>query len=254
MNASTHKVAVRNGLTSYFWSDEVLRARNVSDVVLTNKLCIPEPPVWLCADWIRETTTRLDLAAGDVEPLTLSRARTRWPGYRTCLQSVSGWMHTLGFSQAYARGDIALMVCHGARYHQDATQYGSKAFCNLFLSEDKGLDLHFPHTGDRIPLERGTVVLFDTAQPHGVVKRGSSGFDLADFTALQDELQVFLSWELSIEDAELCRVLGIRIDDMPSNIRAPQDEQVWNNGALATVCPESGQWLDIDGVISASAC
>ena len=249
MSGSSHEVAVRNGLTSYFWSDEVLRARNVSNTVLTNILCIPEPPVWLNADWIREATTCLELAAGDVEPITLSRARARWPGYRTCLHSVLNWMQILGLSHAYSCGDIALMACRGARYHHDGTQYGSKAFCNLFLSEDQGLDLHFPHTGHRIPLERGTVVLFDTAQPHGVVRRGSSRFDVTDFTTVQEELQVFLSWELSIEDADLCRVLGVCIDDMSPSVHAPQDEQVWNNAALAAVCPESGQWLRIDGAV-----
>lgn len=243
MNAADHKAANSNTLTSYFWSDEVLRARNVSRTVLTNTLSIPVPPVWLTADWSREIATRLELAAGDVEPITLSRARTRWSGYRTCLDSVSNWMQTLGLSNAFAYGEIALMVCRGARYHHDGTQYGSKAFCNLFLSDDQGLDLHFPNAGYRIPLQRGTVVLFDTAQPHGVVKRGGSRFDEAAFSQEHDATQVFLSWELPIEDADLCRVLGVRMHDLPHTMQHPEDAQVWINGALATVCPESGAWL-----------
>jgi hypothetical protein len=244
MNAADHEVAVQNALTSYFWSDDVLSERNVSGIVHTDTLSVPAPPVWLTADWSREIATRLDLAVGDVEPLTLSRARTRWTDYRNCLQSVSEWMQSLGLSNAFACGDIALMACRGARYHHDATQYGSKAFCNLFLSDDKGLDLHFPHAGYRIPLERGTVVLFDTAQPHGVVKRGSSRFDVADFSQEHDATQVFLSWELPIEDAQLLSVLSIRIHDVPAHPHASQDEQVWSNGAQATVCPESGKWLE----------
>ncbi len=77
--------------------------------------------------------------------------------------------------------DIALIACRGARYHHDGEQYGGLAFCNLFLSEDKGLDVHFPALDLRIPLRRGTVMIFDTCQPHGVIRRGSYGFDLADF-------------------------------------------------------------------------
>ena len=64
--------------------------------------------------------------------------------------------------------ELALMACRGARYHHDGAQYGGAAFANLFLSEDRGLDLHLPLTGQRIPLTRGTAVGFDTGQPHAV--------------------------------------------------------------------------------------
>lgn len=232
---------VRDPLVAYFWSDEALRSRTVSEVVLSGLLDLPAPPARLSADWRRETL-RLGLEAGDVEPLSLARSRTRWPDYRQCLQAMSEWMDSLGLHEMLETSELALMACRGARYHHDAAQYGAAAFCNLFLSEDRGQDLHFPATGQRIPLCRGLVVIFDTAQPHAVIGRHSKGFDPGDFSAEADCSQVFLSWELPIEQAELARALGISFDiDLVTAGRLDQG-QIWLDGAPANLCPDSGRW------------
>ena len=238
---------VQNLLVSYFWSGEVIRSRSVSDVVLSGRLDVPAPPARLIADWERETVQRLCLEPGDVEALPLARARMRWPDYSRCVQAVSDWTRTLGLPDVLASCDVALMACRGAQYHHDAAHYGAAAFCNLFLSEDCGLDLHFPSTGHRIPLARGTAVVFDTGQPHGVIARRSSGFEAADFPADQDCTQVFLTWELSIEDANLGRALRIAFDIDPSTALLLGEEQVWRNGARASVCPDSGLWRQAAG-------
>ncbi len=240
MNPQPHRPPDR--LASYFWSGDALRSRSVSDVVLFSVLDVPAPPARLVADWQRETSLRLGLAPGDVEALPLARARMRWPEYRPCVQAVSDWMRTLGLPELLAACDVALMACRGATYHHDGGQYGGAAFCNLFLSEDRGLDLHFPSTGHRIPLTRGTAVVFDTGQPHGVIARRSAGFAAADFPPDQDDLQVFLTWELPIEDADMGRALRIAFDTDPANALRLGEEQVWRNGAPARVCPESGRW------------
>lgn len=194
------------------------------------------------ADWKREISLRLELEPGDVETLPLARARARWPDYRLCVQAVADWTRTLGLQEVLAAGEVALMACRGAKYHHDGARYGSSAFCNLFLSEDRGLDLHFPATGHRIPLVRGTVVLFDTGQPHAVIERRSSGFDGADFPLEQERSQVFLSWELPIEDVHVARALRIVFDIAPATALLLEDEQVWLNGAPARVCPSTGRW------------
>jgi hypothetical protein len=134
------------------------------------------------------------------------------------------------------------MACRGAKYHHDGAQYGGAAFCNLFLSEDKGLDLHFSATGHRIPLVRGTAVIFDTGQPHAVIDRCSTGFDAADFSAGKDCSQVFLTWEIPIENADVGQALDVAFDIDPSTALRLGEEQVWVNGAIATVCPDSGRW------------
>ena len=238
----THRVPDRPRLASYFWSGDVIRSRSVSDVVRTATVNVPAPPARLVADWERDISLRLGLEPGDVETLPLARARMRWPDYRHCVQAVSGWTRTLGLGEVLASSDVALMACRGAKYHHDGAHYGAAAFCNLFLSEDRGLDLHFPSTGHRIALTRGTAVIFDTGQPHAVIERRSSGFQVADFPADRDCTQVFLTWELPIEDALVGHALGIAFDIDPSTALRLNEEQVWLNGAPASVCPASGRW------------
>ncbi|CAE6794803.1 MULTISPECIES: hypothetical protein [Paraburkholderia] len=229
-------------LTSYYWSDDAIRSRSVSDIVLSGTVDVPMPSVRLLADWEREISSHLVLEPGDVEPMPLPRARARWPDYTRCVQAVSDWTHALGLPEVLAASDVALMACRGARYHHDGAQYGDAAFCNLFMSEDRGLDLHFPALGRRIPLTRGTVVIFDTGQPHGVIQRGSSGFNAADFPPDQDWIQIFLTWELPIENAHVGHALKVAFDVAPSTSPQPDTEQVQLNGEQVIVCPDSGRW------------
>lgn len=229
-------------LTAYYGSGEALRSRSVSAVVLCALLDVPAPPARLVADWQRDTALRLALEPGDVESLSLPRARTRWPDYRHCVQAMADWTRTLGLGEVLAESEVALMACRGAHYHHDGAQYGGAAFCNLFLSEDCGLDLHFASTGLRIPLVRGTAVVFDTGQPHAVIARHRSGFDAADFPADQDLTQVFLTWEMPIENALVAQALGIRFDTDPATALLLAEEQIRVNGEGATLCPTTGLW------------
>jgi hypothetical protein len=148
----------------------------------------------------------------------------------------------LGLGDVLAASDVALMACRGARYHHDGAQYGGSAFCNLFVSDDRGLDLHFPATGLRIPLSRGTAVIFDTGQPHAVILRGSNGFDAADFPDDHDYTQVFLTWEVPVENADVAHALVIAFDIASSTASTLNAEQVWRGCNRASICPNSGQW------------
>lgn len=235
-------------LIAYFWHGDVLRSRSVSNVVLSGSIDVPAPPARLVADWQRELSVGMALEAGDVEalPLARSRARARWPDYGRCMQAAVDWTRTRGLPDVLTCSNVALMVCRGARYHHDSAQYGEAAFCNLFLSEDKGLDLHFAMTGHRIPLVRGTMVVFDTGQPHAVIQRGSSGFSAADFPASQDNTVVFLTWELPIENDHVSRALQVSFDVDPSTSTRLSDAQLLLNDTQAIVCPASGRWCPAD--------
>ena len=233
-------------LTSYYWSGDAMRSRSVSGTVLTGTLDLPAPPARLLADWEREMATRLVLEPGDVEQMPLARTQARWPEYGLCLQAMGDWMPGLGLPGVLACADIALMVCRGARYHHDGAQYGGAAFCNLFLSEDRGLDVHFPATGLRIPLLRGTAMIFDTGQPHGVILRRGTGFQETDFAAGLELAQLFLTWELPIEDVRVAGALGIEFDVDAATASRLDEEQIRMNGARAAVDPESGLWLQGD--------
>jgi hypothetical protein len=162
------------------------------------------------------------------------------------VQAVSDWLRTTGLNDVLTESDVALMACRGTKYHHDGEHYGGAAFCNLFLSEDKGLDLHFPSSGHRIPLVRGTVVIFDTGQAHAVIQRGNLGFNAADFPADRDCSQVFLTWELPLEDASIARRLQIDFDTDLSTATTLKEEQVWLNGKRAKVMDDSGQWRVAD--------
>ncbi len=220
-----------------------MRSRTVSDVVLSDTLDLPAAPASLVADW-EQKTANLDLDPGEVEPLPLDLAL--WFGYEYGMRATSDWTRTLGLRDVLARTDVDLMSCRGAKYHHDAARYGRAAFCNLFLSADKGLDLHFPETGCRIPLRQGTSVIFDTGQPHAVVRHGRSSFDAADFAAGQDCTLVFLTWELPIEDAAVAGALGIRFDVEAVDAGPMAEQQLRRNGAPARLCPESGRWVRAD--------
>ena len=233
---------VQDRLVSYYRSGDAIRSRSVSDTVLSGAVDVPALPARLVADWNREISLHLRLEHGDVEALPLARARARWPDYRHCVQAVSGWMGALGLHGVLDTAEVALMACRGAKYHHDGTQYGGAAFCNLFLSEDVGLDLHFASTGHRFPLSRGTVVIFDTGQPHAVIDRDGAGFDSADFPPDRDRTQVFLTWELPIEHADVCKALRIAFDVDRSGALRLDEEQVYVNGAPASVCHEAGRW------------
>lgn len=245
----TRLTCVPERLISYFWSGDAIRSRSVSDVILHSRLDLPVPPVRLTADCEREIA-RLGLEIGEVEALSLARARTRWPEYRRNVQAVSEWARVSALSEVLVSSDVALMACRGAKYHHDGAQYGGAAFCNLFLSEDKGLDVHFPSTGHRIPLCRGTAVIFDTCQPHAVIPRGSSCFNLSDFAPGLDCTQLFLTWELPIANASVGRALGIEFDIDPATALRLREQQVLLNAkfdrAPASVCPDSGRWRGAD--------
>jgi hypothetical protein len=236
-----------DALTSYYWHGDTIRSRSVSDIVLSGTVDIPAVSARLSADWQREISLHLGggtgLEVGDVEALPLARARMRWPEYGLCVQAVSDWMETIGLADLLTASSVALMACRGAKYHHDGEQYGGAVFCNLFLSEDKGLDVHFPQTGLLVPLVRGTIVIFDTGQPHAVIQRNSSGFNVADFPLDQNFNQVFLTWELPIENIQVERALQITFDTAPAAALLLDEEQVWLNGKRAKVCPDSGRWL-----------
>ena len=230
-------------LVAHFWHGDTIRSRSVSPVIHTATLNVPAPPTRLLADWEREISVHLGLVPGDVEQLPLARTRARWPDVRRCVQAATDWTRALGLPDALlADSDIALMTCRGARYHHDSAQYGGAAFLNLFLSDDKGLDLHFPRSGHRIPLVRGTAVMFDTGQPHAVISCHRNSFDAGDFPPSLDCTLVFLTWELPIDHPQVAQALGISFDVDPS-AAALVEEQIQLNGASVQVCPETGRWL-----------
>ena len=90
------------------------------------------------------------------------------------------------------------------------------------------------------------MVIFDTGQAHGVIARNSDGFKVSDFPSEQDMTQIFLTWELPIEQVDVAQLLQITFDTDPVTALLLDEEQLWVNGALARVCPISGQWRETE--------
>ena len=229
-------------LTARYRSGEIMRSRSVSAVVRTAVVDLPTPPARLLADWQREISGQLGLEPGDIEPLALGRTRLRWPELRRCRDAVGKWLDALAMPNVLGSSELALMASRGTAYHHDGARYGGTAFCNVFLGEDSGADLHFPAAGHRIALGRGRVLVFDPCQPHAIIKRGAVGFEAADFATGLMHPQVFLTWELPIEHDEVKRALTIAVDPVPLASWQDQDEQVLRNGAPVKLCPKTGSW------------
>lgn len=233
-------------LTTSFLREDIgdtIRTRSVSNVVLATTLTIPLPSKQVLADWQREIAQNVALEPGDVEEIPLARTRMRWPDYARCVQAMHDWTSAAGLPGVLAAGNISLMACMGARYHHDSAQYSHSAFCNLFLSEDTGWDVHFPAIDLRIPLVRGAAMVFDTGQPHAVIRRGSASFDVGGFPADEDASQVFLSWEIPIEDRHVATALCITFDISRSDASPLETGQLLRHDRPARLCPATGKWF-----------
>jgi len=229
-------------LTARFHNGERLYCRTVSAVLLADVLDIPPPPARLHADWRREITQQMDLQPGDIDTLPLGRTRLRWPQLQSCVAAVEQWLGALGVPDVLGSAEMALMGSRGTPYHHDGAQYGGAAFCNLFLSAGSAVDFHFPAAGHRLALGPGTVVVFDTCQPHALIRRGARGFAAADFAGADQVPLVFLTWELPISHAAIAQRLGIRLEGEHCAGAPDAPPGLLRNGALATLCPRTGEW------------
>ncbi len=231
-----------DALTAIFRSGAAMCRRNVSAVVQSTVLDLPAPPAALEADWQREISLQMCLEPGDIETLSLARTRFRWPEFGHCIDAVERWIAERDLPQLLNSSDMALMASRGTRYHHDGGQYGGSVFCNVFLSDDSGTDFHFPASGHRIALKRGTAVIFDPCQPHAIIRSGSPGFDAADFASAMRP-QVFLTWELPVEHDGIRKALGITLHADPGMSAQDEEERVLRNGLAVALCPATGTWL-----------
>ena len=183
--------------------------RSISDVVLTGRLALPQPDVDMLCDW--------SAAYDSGEPGIVEHAgpRTRL-GQNESLKAIEDatleWAALHGIRDLFDGAEIAPLVCQGALFHTDAIHFGEYLFCVVWLSDHIGLDLLFPNIGTRIPLEFGTVVFFDAAQPHGVVLEGQNTWDPAQYTArIPDPTQHFVSFDVPFAFKALEKRMNIRL-------------------------------------------
>jgi hypothetical protein len=121
-------------------------------------------------------------------------------------ESMRAWLATFGIREQDYVDAGTLNACEGSTFHEDSQAYADEFFCIQWLEHTDPWDLVFPVSGVRIPLSRGTTVLFDPANVHGVVARGHAAFDeesLGDYG-----VQAFSSLNLKA-NPKLMRLFGI---------------------------------------------
>ncbi|MFY2597214.1 hypothetical protein ACOTHJ_12740 [Achromobacter xylosoxidans] len=158
-------------------------------------------------------------------------------------QLVRNWLTGIGITKNTLRTlTMSPLACRGASFHSDAHSFSDFAFVVVWLSDDAGLDLLFPQLEQRIPLEYGTAVIFDCAQIHGVVPRGTSSFPKDEF---DERLSTgcFVSIDLPIHRSSVAQPLGVR----RTNARLAREAGIehflgWTDGYTDRVCATTGAW------------
>jgi hypothetical protein len=113
----------------------------------------------------------------------------------------------------------SLLTCLGASFHNDALSFSDSIFAVVWLEEDAQWDLYFPQTQDRVELRLGTAVIFDGCLPHGVVKRGKTAYDHADFSD-HDSSAGMVSFDLDVKNESVYKFMGIEfmhLDKVPAS-------------------------------------
>lgn len=136
---------------------------------------------------------------------------------------------------ASRRNPALPLACIGAGFHHDADSYRDEIFCVLWLSDDTPWDVYFPFIGKRIPLTYGTIFVFDSAQPHGVVPHDETVFDEDSFEYLTG---VFASQDLVI-DRKCRQLMGIE----KYSCKGKQGMHTLNQGKFSEdLSRDTGSW------------
>lgn len=130
----------------------------------------------------------------------------------------------------YLAADYGL-ICGGATgFHHDMPCTGAVYIAWHLEGPDRVL--HFPEMGLKIPFTKGTFVIFDPAQPHGLLKAGTDEFDPADY-----------------DSAEFVQMLGAQTYRYPKTRKSlgiepygvRKHSKVRTTPEQYTVCPRTGR-------------
>lgn len=205
-------------------------SRSISNTVVSGRLDLAPLTSAHCDAW-SELISRDVLSAGDIINMSACDERHLQP---ESLNTLHNWITAHGVVPSQSKP--CMFLTRGAGFHHDADSYPDEAFCVLWLAEDTKWDLLFPFTGHRIPLEYGTVVIFDSAQPHGLVLRGQSTFDRDLFDL--EPTGIFVSQDFDLTPANR-KLLGIKKYSRKGIASMP----ILSDGAFRQdLDPESGTW------------
>lgn len=149
-------------------------------------------------------------------------------------QAMDNWLKSQNINASRRHAALPL-ACTGAGFHHDADSYRDEIFCVLWLSDDTPWDVYFPYLDKRIALTYGTIFVFDSAQPHGVVPHGETVFNEETF---EYHTGVFVSQDLVI-DRECQKLMGIH----KLSRHGRRNMHILNaDGMREDLSPETGGW------------
>jgi len=147
--------------------------------------------------------------------------------------AIDSWLTSQGVHAK--RGQAALpLACTGAGFHHDL-DYKDEMFCVIWLSDDTPWDIYFPYIEKRIPLEYGTIFVFDSMQPHGVVPRGASEFNAEAFE--------YATGAFASQDLVLNRACRTRMGIKKYSRKGKRGMHMLNEEYVRdSLSPETGEW------------
>lgn len=169
------------------------KSRTISSKIIQGHLQLPPITPELSDEWSTHIGLMGFMGKGEVANLGVETNLVT----AEAQQAIDAWLAAQGIRCTPRRGPAVPLACTGATFHHDALSYAEEVFCVVWLSDEKDTpwDLYFPFLDVRIPLKYGTTVLFDAAQPHGVVAHGETGFYEDD---LEFATGIFLSQDLFV--------------------------------------------------------
>lgn len=162
--------------------------RTISDRILSGKVRVPAEQVRSAAAW-KQLQSHCDSPA-DIRVVDANIAKEH-PLSSPLLDSVYAWLHAAGLPDITESPSECGSLCKAALFHHDIGAFADSIFCVVWLEKSAGLELVFPQLGRRVPLHLGTIVVFDAAQPHGVLHAGDAAFEPSRYLELSP--QAFLA-------------------------------------------------------------
>lgn len=183
--------------------------RTVSERIVVGRVPVPSTQERSTRRWRRKLSLQVK-DPGDIE-VPYASSVAKFPAANELLESVSSLVQEHGIPDFLEKGDVTVVGCKGAYFHHDISGFSDSVFCIIWMEKARGLDLVFPDLGRRVPLEEGTVVLFDAAQPHAVLKAGKTRFDSNDF--LDVPVQVLISINVEVDVPGIAQSMGIKVHE-----------------------------------------
>lgn len=210
-----------------------------SDVVLHGRLEIDELPEKIVCDWSGPYESG---EPGFIEHGGPSVGLGVDPLFADIEQATPKWASSYGMDDAVRLSRRTPVVCQGASVHSDAENFAQYGFCVVWLSQRDGLDLLFPNVDVRIPLEFGSIIFFDAAQPHGAVFEGYDSWCAQRYQrrAVDFLTRHFLSFDFPITHPSVVR--GLKLNLFNAETGKQRHGRLTVQGQYRTVNSTTGLW------------